>query len=253
MRFKKYFSPSTIEEAYIELLKSRKNRVLGGSSYLRISDIELETVIDLSKLGLDKIEDNGNEIEIGAMVSFRELEINPLIKNYNNGILSKSVSGILGVQFRNNVTVGGTVASKYGFSDLITPLLASKAKVVMFNQGELTLEEYLSNSKVERDILISVRIPKTNSRGVFKNIRKSATDYSIINIAVVKDHLNLEYQVAIGSRPKRATLLIGKNLEELKNRIDKEIEFQSNTRGSQEYRREVAKKLLEIGIEEVEN
>lgn len=130
------------------------------------------TAIDLSSLSLDYIKEEGEYIHIGAMVSFREIETNPIILNLFDGILSKSVESIIGVQFRNNVTVGATVFSKYGFSDLIPALLSLDTVVVLFNGGEISLEEYLSTEGKTRDILVEIKIRKAAGKGAFQSIRK---------------------------------------------------------------------------------
>ena len=52
------------------------------------------------------------------------VETYPVFNQYFNGVLPKSVSQIMGVQFRNIATVGASVYAKYGFSDLITPLFS---------------------------------------------------------------------------------------------------------------------------------
>ncbi len=122
--FSKFYSASTLQEAYDELLKNKKNIILGGTSYLRMENTNYNTAIDLSNLSLSYIREENDFVHIGAMTSFRDVEISPIINNLFSGVLSNSVEHIIGVQFRNNVTVGATVFSKYGFSDLIPALLA---------------------------------------------------------------------------------------------------------------------------------
>ena len=47
------------------------------------------------------------------------------------------MSHIVGVPFRNCATVGGSVFSRFGFSDLTCALLALDASVVLYRGGEL--------------------------------------------------------------------------------------------------------------------
>lgn len=174
--------------------------------------------------------------------------------------LDKCVRGIIGVQFRTNVTVGATVFSKYGFSDLIPTLLAMGAIVVLYNGGEISLEDYLKEEGLRRDILVEVKVKKSG-RGAFQSIRKSKTDYAITNTCVTKTEAGI--RVAIGVRPGKAVLSY-KAMEILNNNeitdeiIDKaceamseEVTFGSNMRGTGEYRRAVSKNLLKRAIKEV--
>lgn len=250
LEFKEYFLAKNIESAYTELMKNKRNRVIGGGSYLRLGNNSFNTIIDLSLLNLDKITESENFITVGAMVNFRELELNPIIKNNFSGIISDSISGILGVQFRSNVTVGATVASKYGFSDLITALLPLNTKLVFHKMGEISLEKHLEDFRVERDILLEIKIPKIQGMGKFLTLRKTSTDYSVVNIAIVKS--SGKYRVALGARPKRSVLVESDNLEEILNIVEKNVEFQTNTRASGEYRKLLAKNLIEKGIKEIE-
>ena len=50
-----YVKPKTLEEAY-ELNQARNSRVMGGMMWMRLGNAKVKTIIDLSGLGLDKIE-----------------------------------------------------------------------------------------------------------------------------------------------------------------------------------------------------
>lgn len=258
--FKNYLAATSLEEAYNELLKNKKNIVLGGTSYLRMGNVAYNTAIDLSNLSLDYIREEGEYVHIGAMVSFRDLETNEITQKLFDGILDICVRGIIGVQFRTNVKVGATVFSKYGFSDLIPTLLAMNANVVLYNGGEISLEEYLKEEGLRRDILVEIKVPKSG-RGAFQSIRKSKTDYAVTNACVTKGESGL--RVAIGVRPGKAVLAY-KAMEILNNNeltdeiidracetIGEEISFGDNMRGTGEYRKAVSKTLVKRAIKEV--
>ena len=49
------------------------------------------------------------------MTTLRDLEVSPILNKYFNGVIGNCVKDIIGVQFRNVVTVGASVFSKYGF------------------------------------------------------------------------------------------------------------------------------------------
>lgn len=238
--FSKYLLASNLEEAYNELLKSKKNTILGGTSFLRMGNCNWNTAIDLSNLNLSYINEEDDYIKIGALTNFRILETNTLLKEYFDNVFFKALKDIIGVQFRNNVTVGATVFSKYGFSDLITVLLALEAKINLYNGGIISLEEFLKESQIRRDILVEVIIPKRKVKASFQCLRKSKSDYSTLNLALVKDE-NVK-RVAVGARPGRATLYVGQ-----------EIAFASNMRGSKEYRELLFKNFLKKANMEVEN
>ena len=86
-------------------------------------------VIDLSGLGLRYIEEDDAEFRIGAMATQRDVEAYEPFQTFANGAFPKAVKDILGVQFRNMATMGGSVAARFGFSDIIPLLLALQAEV----------------------------------------------------------------------------------------------------------------------------
>ena len=54
------------------------------------------------------------------MVTLRDLELDPGLNSYTDGAARESVRHIVGVQFRNLATVGGSIYGRYGFSDVLT-------------------------------------------------------------------------------------------------------------------------------------
>ena len=51
---------------------------------------------------------------------------------YTNGAVKEALRHIIGVQLRNTATVGGSVWGRFGFSDVITLLLAMDTLVVLY-------------------------------------------------------------------------------------------------------------------------
>ena len=74
LKFQNYVRAKTLEEAW-ELNQSKRNRILGGMMWLKMSNNTIGTAIDLCDLGLDKIEENDEEFSIGAMVTLRDIEM----------------------------------------------------------------------------------------------------------------------------------------------------------------------------------
>ena len=252
--------PQSLEEAY-EILKKRKNNVLiGGSAFLKMGNKRIGTGIDLSQLNLNFIEESSDYIEIGAMTTLRQLEISPILNKYFDGILAKSVKDIIGVQFRNVVTVGGSVFSRYGFSDVIVALLSLETEVELYNGGRITLEEFL-NKDYEKDILVKLYIKKNNANAIYKCMRNSRSDYPILNISVSKEDNN--FKICVGARPQRATIaykaseflsnneLNEENIKRASEIACEELVFGSNMRASKEYRKAVCFSLIKNALMEV--
>ncbi|CEI73191.1 MULTISPECIES: FAD binding domain-containing protein [Romboutsia] len=252
--------PTTIEEAYAILMKRKNNQIIGGSAFLRMGKKRIGTGIELSNLNLDYIKEDEDYVEIGAMTTFRELETSDIIKNNFGDILNHSVRDIIGVQFRSVVTVGATVFSKYGFSDLIIALLCLDTEIETFSKGRMTLDKFLDKG-YEKDLLTKIYIKKNNKKASYKSLRNAKSDYPIVNVAVSK--LDNTFKICIGARPqvakeaKNASEFLSNNNITDEN-IDKavqiavdELSFGTNMKASKEYRYAMARVLIKRAIMEV--
>ncbi|CAG37797.1 FAD binding domain-containing protein [Desulfotalea psychrophila] len=255
-----YLCPSSLEDAYQVLQDVPASVVLGGCGYLRLAGRRIDTAIDLVKLGLDTVVDSDSSLEIGAMTSLREIETNPLILEMCQGLLSRSVKNIVGVQLRNCVTIGGSVMGRYPFSDPITALVALDAELLFHGAGRVRLTDYLLGKGL-RDILLKIIIPKGATAGSYTSVRKSATDYAILNVAV--SQVGKTYRIVVGSRPGRslranlAEIHLGEHglsdaaILKAAQMVVEELKFGDNPRGSEAYRRAVCPALVKRCLMEV--
>ena len=113
LKIKEYRKVKDLEEAY-ELNQKKSACVLGGMVWLKMGNRMVSTAIDLSGLGLDTIEETEEEFRIGAMTSLRALETHQGLAAYTNGAMKESLRHIVGVQFRNCATVGGSIFGRFG-------------------------------------------------------------------------------------------------------------------------------------------
>lgn len=250
--------PKTMEEAYKILTEKRNNTVLGGCCFLRMGAKRIGTAVELSKLNLNYIKEDTEFIEIGAYTTFRDLETSPLLKEYFNGIIPKSVADIIGVQFRNVVTVGASVFSKYGFSDLLPSLLVLDCEVELYKMGRMHLSEFLARP-FEKDILTKIFIKKSNKKAVYVNFRNAKSDFSILNAAV--SLCDGKYSIALGARPRGAEIakkaseymsnMSNASIEDAALIASEELVFGSNMRASGEYRKSLSKALVKKALKEV--
>jgi len=249
--------PDTIAEAYEVLMEKRNNGILGGCAFLRLGSSRIGTGIELSKLNLDYIIEQDEYIEIGAMTTFRSLETSGVLQEYFNGVISQAVSHIIGVQFRNVVTVGASVYAKYGFSDLITALLALETEVELYKGGRMPLLQFLEQA-YEKDLLTRIFIKKSQRRAAYGNLRNSASDFPIVNVAV--SCLDQVWRIVAGARPARAKIAVqasaaltagNHNVDEIAAIAVEELAFGTNARGTAQYRKAVCQVLITRAIQEV--
>ena len=203
-----YVRAKSLEEAYT-LNQKRNARVLGGMLWLKMASNTVGTAIDLCELGLDTIEEDETGFTLGAMATLRMLEQHPGLATYTQNAAAKAVQDIVGVQFRNMATVGGSVWGRFGFSDVLTMLLAADARVNLYKAGTLPIETF-AVMPYDRDLLISVTVPKyRDAVFAYKAMRIQRTDLPVLNCALAR--LDGEYRLAVGARPGKAVLLRDEN------------------------------------------
>lgn len=253
---KSYVFPQSLEEAYELLTKSpRNNLILGGCCWLKMGTRRIQTAIDLTRLGLDQIRLADGWVEIGGCVTLRQLETDPILQDRFGGILGKSVSSIVGVQFRNCATVGGSVFSRFGFSDVTCALLALEATVVLHHAGEMPLADFMALPIRCDDILVKVRIPDDGRTAAYESMRRSSTDFPVLAVAVSRKEDR--WTVSVGARPAMACrcpaaercLAEGRGAAAAAEAAAETLVFGSNLRASGPYRQALARVLVRRAAE----
>lgn len=173
-----YVKVSDLAEAY-ELCQKRSSLVVGGMVWMKMTHITKRTIVDLSGLGLDAIEEKEGEFSIGCMCSLRQLETHEGLNRYFDGIFRECTRNIVGVQMRNCATVGGSIFARFGFSDILTCLLALDAYVELYHEGTILLSEFAARPvrRDQKDILVRIIIKKDGRKAAYTSQRNSRTDF----------------------------------------------------------------------------
>ena len=199
--YNQYVRAQSLDEAY-ELYQKKPNFVLGGMLWLKMKNKTLGTAIDLCDLGLDQIDEDENEFSIGAYATLRQIETHEALNAYTHGAIAESVRHIVGVQFRNVATVGGSIWGRFGFSDVMTIFRALGAKVQLHKAGIMDLDEFAALPRTTRDVLVSVIVPKNAKGVVYLSQRNQSTDFPVLTCAVA--NRSGRYVAVIGASPYMA-------------------------------------------------
>ena len=138
------------------------------------------------------------------MVTLRQLELHEGLATYTQGAMKEALRHIVGVQFRNLATVGGSVFGRFGFSDVLTILMALDAKVELYKGGIIDVSEF-AKLPYDRDILVRVIIPKQELTCGYASVRIAKTDFPVLTCAAAKTPAGI--QIAVGARPAKAALV----------------------------------------------
>lgn len=251
LTFNKYQQVESLEEAY-ELNQKKANKIIGGMLWMKMGTRNIGTAIDLSGLGLDKIEETEEGFSIGCMTSLRDLEMHPGLHAYTNGAMKESVRHIVGVQFRNVATVGGSIFGRFGFSDVLTMFMALDSYVELYKGGIVPMDKFARMER-DNDILVRILVKKTPLDTVYMSQRNTKTDFPVLACAIAKSDVGIK--AVIGARPYKAYAIMdeegflkeGINEESAKAfsaYVAKNVRTGSNMRGSREYRSHLIQVLV---------
>lgn len=254
---KNYVQASSLEEAYALRKKSKKNNILGGNLWMKMGSRNMMTGIDLCNLGLDRIEENEEEYRIGCMCSLRDLEVNESLQKEFGGSFKDALRHIVGVQFRNTATVGGSVFPRFGFSDVLTIFAALDSYVELYHGGLVPVKEFIA-MKPDDDILVNMVVKKDGRKVSYQSHRMTETDFAVLTCAA--SCMDGKYTVALGATPHKAQIVDNVELADPSSEdevavfaesVVKQVRFGSNMRGSAEYRKEIAKVLIKRAVIEL--
>lgn len=243
MTIKSYVRAESLEEAW-QLNQKKSNRIIGGMLWLKMSNGNVNTVIDLSDLGLDKITESDEEFSIGAYATLRQLELHEGLNAYTNNAIRDAVKDIIGVQFRNLATAGGSIWGRFGFSDVLTVFLTMDCYVELYKGGIVSLADFASMKK-DNDILVRIIVKKQAGAFRYNAMRIQRTDFPVLTCAA--SEIAGKITVAIGARPGKA-LIVADEEGILTEGITEEsasafaeyatanVKTQGNIRGSAAYR-----------------
>ena len=255
-----FYAPTTVVEA-LTLLDQYKDSVacIAGGTDLTLELNEWEAqpavVIDLKKLKeLDYIKVENGIVRIGALTSHAEVAANDIIRE-NVHILYDACRQVGSPQIRNLATLGGSLYSRFGFSDVLTIFLALNASVELYKGGVVPLSEY-AQRPYDRDILVRVLVPKEHARFCYQSVRNSQTDFPVLTCAAAR-LADGSIRAALGARPGKAVLYTaapqaGETAEAFAARfaaeVKADIKTESNIRGSAAYRRHLAGVLTKRAV-----
>ena len=268
---REWLYPESVEEAY-ELSKKYELKgeiVVGGLDIVWRDRSDIEYLIFLERLPLNYIKIENSSIKIGATTPIGKIERCEELKNLLNGSLTKTISKVATPIIRNIMTVGGTIARGYGWSDILTIFMTLKSKVKIYQEDYKTipLEDFIEFKKENKKyIIVELEFPKFDSSYFFSYIRftRTSADIPLLNEGVllkIIDGIIKEAHVLLGGRPsfplhlkKIEEFLIEKQLNEENINFAKElidVPLLGDIRASKDYRMQLAKVLTKRNLEKI--
>ncbi len=261
-----YAAPRTLNEA-LNLIAAGGKPLAGGHSLIPLMKLRLaapEQLVDLRRIdGLNRIEERGGALHIGAMATHYEVESSALLRS-RCPLLAETAAHIGDVQVRNMGTIGGSIAHADPAADYPAALFALEARLLLRSaSGERTVNvaeffvEALTTALEPGEIVQEVIVPiEEQGAGVaYHKTEQPASGFAIVGVAArVRKGGGKLTMVRVGitglsPKPYRATgveaLLEGTyggdaDIERAAHEADAGVEANSDLHASADYRRHLA-------------
>jgi carbon-monoxide dehydrogenase medium subunit len=265
-----YRAPRTVDEALAVLREHGEDaRVIAGGTALvtmmRQGLVRPGCLVSLREVqGLDRIEASDGTVRLGALVTHRDAETSPVLKE-RIPVLAETFRRVATVRIRHMATLGGALAHADPNQDPPVTLLALGARVEIRGAGgrrEVPLDgffrDYYESALQPGELITGVAVPTPpagSGASFVKFLPRTADDYATVAVSAI---LTLdgdrcrEARVALGSlgttplrgRAAEAVLAGERITERLLDAAGEaakgEVDPLSDHRGSAAYKREMA-------------
>lgn len=237
--------PTDIEEA-VKLLRRKKVRTIpmaGGTTLVGEGGPEIEAVVDLDGLGLDKIDRQPKTITIGATATLQAIAED--LGDVAGGLVAEAAHRMAGWHIRNAATLGGTLFSAPSNAPLLPVLAALGAEVTLYapKASTTSLLDFLAQREgyaAKNALLTEMRfaVPSEAVRFGFAHVGRTPADDPIV-CAVARVEEGTE-RVWLGGVASGVAALPGGDASQLRAAMAALTEVLSDFLGSAEYREEMA-------------
>jgi CO/xanthine dehydrogenase FAD-binding subunit len=242
----------------------RTSRFLaGGVDLVLYAPPDVTTLIDLSRLGIDDVRREGDDVLIGAMATITQVLESAIVEDVARGFLPSVLRQVASPLQRNVATIGGAAVRAHPWSDVVTALLVLDAQLEVFDGGRRRID--LADARGRNDepfpLVLALRLPgeRRGARAAFEKFSLTGFDVATLNCACavrVERGICRDVRVAIGGAPSVAhrlpraeQALSGKSLTEVNmaataREAAGEIDARDDRRASAAYRR----RLADVGV-----
>ncbi|UCE13556.1 MAG: FAD binding domain-containing protein [Candidatus Heimdallarchaeota archaeon] len=273
-QLEEYSYPTSFEEALSLLAKEGSEIIAGGTHLTTAKSQSITQLVDITRLPLNFIKKEGNQVRIGSTTTITEMVESPLVKEIGNGVVTKACQLIGDTPLRNRITLGGNIARLYPWVGLPVVLLVLDAVIVIKSQTEtkkIPARDYFETKKLGRaEIITEVLFPVKNDWFCrYKKFALTTVDYTWLTMAFAAKNdggVISDPHVAVSriTKPKRVvevekyldgTVLANLDRDEALSTLKEAVNVVSDYRSSKEYRKHLLgiffKRILSEIVQEV--
>jgi CO/xanthine dehydrogenase FAD-binding subunit len=255
-----WYYPSRLEE--VPALLDQPGVLLhgGGTALLTRSLAAVRGLIDVGRLPLFGFQSRQGRFELGSALTYDQT-VREIRKLRPDHVLVQALSRAASNPLRHRITLGGSLAAAPLWSDLIGPLLALEAELVLIgrSEGVFPVERWLAERDLRKGSLITaVRFDDPGWSAGYHRETLTTFDYPAFTVTCLlrlKEGRISASRLALTGGKARALRLRGLENELAgsaaadfapeKLRLPEEVRFAANKLGSPEYLRAQAELALQ--------
>lgn len=205
--------PTTVVEAW-EAMAAEPNasRFLAGGIELALyTPPSVTRLIDLSRVPIRGVWNDGGDLVLGATTSLTEAMESPLVAEYAGGLLVSALRRVASPLQRNVATVGGAIVRGHPWSDVLCALVALDAEAEVFDGERVRVDvrRLRDRGAESQSLVVAVRLPGAlnDAFGGFEKFARTAFDIAALNCACaarVVDGVCRTARVVVGGVPAAA-------------------------------------------------
>jgi carbon-monoxide dehydrogenase medium subunit len=217
-----YAKPGSLAEAFDLLARPGAKILAGGQSLIPSLNMRLsapELLVDITGLGLSRMEVRNGALAIGALCTHTQVERSGQVREHLP-LISEAVSHIAHPAIRNRGTMGGSLALADPAAELPACAVALDATIIVAgkkNERRVKAVDFFrglfETDLKPGEILTGAEFPKAE-KSVFLELTRRHGDYAIVGLAgVVKSS---ERRLAFFGLSSKPVLLRPRSLDEAK-------------------------------------
>ncbi|MDH5606867.1 MAG: FAD binding domain-containing protein [Anaerolineae bacterium] len=244
-----YHRPETIEEALALLSRPAPLTLpLGGGTVLNAPSDDDFAVVDLQKLGLDKITKKGSALHIGAAATLQALLEYKDIPE----ALGKAIRHEAGYNIRQSGTAAGSLVAADGRSPFAAVMLALDCKLSWMPEDSENLGEFLPmrGKRVPGRLITAVSIP-TNVDLAYEYVARSPADLPIVCAAAARWSSGRARLVLGGYGDAPLMAVDGNDANDILPAVENAYSTAADQWASAEYRADTAKVLAQRCLDQI--
>lgn len=271
LNLREIHKPQTIPEAIKLLRRPNTVALAGGTQLIASKRKDVSAVVDLSALGLSYIRDKNGAVALGATTTLADVTESPILRAAASGVVTQAAHRTAASVLRNQATAAGTLITEPN-GIFVTALTALDALVVCVGDKTmdvaiidfLSMLDHFTMGALVKEIVIPAA--SIGRRASLETVARTPRDKPIVSVcasARIEKSAARDVRIALGGvayhavraedaeKTLEGSALNEELIETAARAASAKLKPRGDSRGSAEYRKEMAAVLTRRAVREL--